>query len=65
MLLAGIQATDGDVRLFLSEIREISPSKLTDTCDLANPRQLFTKQHVDHPRAADSGFHQHHCRMVG
>ena len=58
---SGIQGTDGDARLFLSETQNI-PSKLTDSSDLADPRQLLAEQNVHNPRAADSGFHQHHTR---
>lgn len=44
--------------------REISPSKLTDSSDLADPRQLLAEQHVDDPRAADGGLHQHHSGVI-
>ena len=44
--------------------REISPSKLTDSSDLADPRQLLAEQHVDNTRAANAGFHQDHSRML-
>ena len=30
----------------------------------ANPRQLLAEQHVDDPRTADTGFHQHHPGMI-
>ena len=30
----------------------------------ANPWQLFAEQHIDNPRAANAGFHQHHSGMI-
>jgi hypothetical protein len=30
----------------------------------ADARQLFTEQYIDHPRAADTGFHQHHAGVI-
>ena len=31
---------------------------------LADARQLFAEQHIDHSCAADTGFHQHHAGVI-
>src|SRR5581483_6931777 len=33
-------------------------------CHLADSRQLLTKEHIEHTRATDLRFHEHHARML-